>query len=412
MSVASSPFGPNTSRRLDADRCPGGFLLHAAEDGQLARIRLPGGRLDGQRMLAIASLAESGNGLIDVTSRANLQIRGLPAGAESVLRLGLEGAGLLPSARHDRVRNILASPVAGRHPHSVIAIDEIVCSLDDGLCARPELSELGGRFLFCIDDGSGLGVDPAADVVLTAERSGRVSLALAGAATSMRVDASRAAEIALDAAGAFLEVRARDASPAWRISDVADGAARVAGRIGATVTGARTAVRPAELAPGPLEQRDGRIAITALAPLGRLDVASLRALADLALAERTEVRLSRSRTVTIVDIGANDWRDVAAEMQRAGLDLSLRSGWVGLSACAGIGRCPKARIDVRQAVARRAAVRGPSSAPEHWSACERRCGERADQAVAVVADSDAVTVTAASGTRIVADAEAALAVLA
>src|SRR5206468_1592153 len=113
-------------------------------------------------------------------------------------------------------------------------------------------------------------------------------------------------------------------------------------------------------------------AVTVLAPLGRLDAATLRAL-------RGDVRLSPWRTLTVLD-GAD-----ARELEALGLVVRSGSGWAGLSACAGLGACARARLDVRAAAGRRAALRDSDAPAEHWSACERRCGERPGIEVAVAA---------------------------
>src|SRR5882724_533763 len=99
--------------------------------------------------------ADLGDGGPELTSRANIQIRGLAAGAEVELADRLWRAGLLPSLSHERVRNIIASPLGdGQH---------LVDSIDRALCACPELAALPGRFLITVDDGrgdvSGLGAD-------------------------------------------------------------------------------------------------------------------------------------------------------------------------------------------------------------------------------------------------------------
>lgn len=409
-----------------ADRCPGSLLLHEAQDGWLARVRVPGGRLGAEQLEALARAAALGNGLVDLTARANLQVRGLPEDAAAELAALLERAGLLPSAAHDRARNVIASPLAGRHPQALAATDPVVAAIDRGLCADPALAQLPGRFLFAVDDGTGLALDHLADVTLVARDAGTYALALGGQATAVPVAAGDAAATAIAAAAAFLAQRAEAGEHAWRIAELAEGPAAVARRLGTAIEGsAAVARRPgtaiegplarpgvAPLAPGRLEQRDGRLAFTALVPLGRLDGNGLAELAALAGEHGGELRLAASRTVTLVDVEPLAAAGVERRLASMGLILESGSGWVGLTACAGLGRCPKARLDVRAAAAARAAVRHAGAGAEHWAACERRCGERAGQPIAVAAVQDGLAVRADGEEDIVCCVQDALAVLA
>jgi precorrin-3B synthase len=395
--------------RPAADRCPGAVDLHEAADGALARVRLPGGRLRAAQLRALARAVGLGNGLADLTSRANVQVRGLPAGAGGELARLLSDAGLLPSAAHDRARNVLASPVAGRHPRAVVETDAVVAEIDRRLCADAALAALPGRFLFAVDDGTGLALDHAADVALVAGPDATFALVLAGRATTARLDASAAAVAAVAAARAFLAERDAHAGRAWRVAELDDGAAAIAGRLGVGLAaGPQVRGGVAPLAPGLLVQRDGRVALTALVPLGRLDAVVLRGLAEIA----GEVRVSTARTVTVPDVAPGRAAALQAALERLGLVSSDGSGWAGLTACAGMGACARARADVRAAAARRAAVRDPRAGAEHWAACERRCGERPGQPVAVVATSDGLVVRRGAGERPVATVDDALAVLA
>jgi sulfite reductase beta subunit-like hemoprotein len=298
-----------------------------------------------------------GNGTIELTARAAVQIRGLPAGAAEPCAALLAPAGLLPSPDHDRVRNIQASPVAGRHPAARAGIDDVVADLDRRICADPALTALSGRFLFAVDDGSGLHGDRPANVLLVAHDAARFRLHVGGEPTA-------------------------DALP-W-----ADAArAAVAAAAGAPGPGAApTSVR--SLALGPLRQRDGRVAVTAMPRLARLDPPTVQGLAALARAHHTDVRVSAQRALTLVDIAEDDAPEVVRSLAGLGLVTDPASGWYGLTACAGLGACALARRDVRAEAADRARLRTAQSPREHWSACERRCGRPAGAHAAFTAAAD------------------------
>ena len=77
--------------------CPGLLRIVAALDGGICRIKLPGGVLRAAEARAIAEAAEQhAAGVIEVTNRANLQIRGVLAGHEAALSEKLVNAGLGP----------------------------------------------------------------------------------------------------------------------------------------------------------------------------------------------------------------------------------------------------------------------------------------------------------------------------
>jgi sulfite reductase beta subunit-like hemoprotein len=394
-----------------ADRCPGVLRLHEAADGAMARVRLPGGRVDAAGLEAIAVLAAAhGNGLVELTSRASVQIRGLSTGAGEPVAARLARAGLLPSLAHDRVRNVLASPFGGRLAASVAMTDDLVAALDADLCADAGLAGLPGRFLFAVDDGSGLGCDGRADVALVADAPARFRLWLGGLRTSLVAGAADAPRLALDAARAFLALPA-------------EGRVSKKGRISPTIRQAPASkgrawrVAPSRIDAGVVPQTDGRVAVTALTPLGRLSPGALRRLARVA----PEVRVSTSRTITIVDVAAGDAAEIVGELAAAGLVTTPGSGWQGLSACAGLGACASAHADVRAAAAERARHRPAGAPAEHWTACERGCGRPADATdaggaagatIGVVVSGDRVTIEAGGAIMVVPDVTAALALLA
>jgi sulfite reductase beta subunit-like hemoprotein len=403
------------------DACPGAIRLHEAADGHLARVRLPGGMIGAGGLNAVAQAASLGNGIVELTSRAGLQIRGLRAGGADAVAGVLAAGGLLPSLAHDRVRNILAPPLGGRAPGAIVNTDAVVASLDRALCAERELAALPGRFLFAVDDGTQALASIVADVELAAEGDG-FRLWLGGRATEPAVSPEDAATAAIAAARGFVALAAREAPGAWRVREILGGGSRLAEWLGLGLTDASGRAagserQPARLRgdasgrlpgaigrlpdasgrlPGAIGQRDGRAAVSALPPLARLDPRQLLALAEL-VPPGTAVRLSPWRTLTFVDIPACEARGLGAALAGLGLIVEGGSGWIGLSACAGLGACSRARADIRAAAALRAPGRGGAAPREHWSGCERRCGEPPDAGVRVVATADGLIVDRGGG---------------
>ena len=172
--------------------------MHRAADGALARVRLPGGMIGPGQLEALAHAATGfGSPAMELTSRGNIQIRGITdtgAVADAVA-----AAGLLPSPTHERVRNIVASPLSGRVGGSA-DVRTWVHRLDAAIRAEPALAALPGRFWFSIDDGrgdvSGLGADVGAHV------SGDVVARAAGRSRHRRSDCTgrRRADADIDCA--------------------------------------------------------------------------------------------------------------------------------------------------------------------------------------------------------------------
>ncbi|MGW5163327.1 precorrin-3B synthase, partial [Nonomuraea wenchangensis] len=223
--------------RTRPDACPGALQVHEAADGPLARVRLPGGAVSAAQLRVLAACAaELGADVIELTSRANVQVRGLRS--PEVFARRIAAAGLLPSPAHERVRNIVASPLSGRGPDGLLDVLAMAAALDRALCARPRLAGLPGRFLFALDDGTGDVAGLGADVTYAASALGMdVSdaaggrLLLAGTDTGLTAGPDAAIALMIDAAEAFLDELPGDDGRAWRIRELDDGPARIAARL-------------------------------------------------------------------------------------------------------------------------------------------------------------------------------------
>lgn len=72
--------------RRAPDQCPGLIRAFGAANGALMRLRIPGGRISCEALAAVAKVAvDYGTPIIQLTSRGNLQLRGLPVDATQMV---------------------------------------------------------------------------------------------------------------------------------------------------------------------------------------------------------------------------------------------------------------------------------------------------------------------------------------
>ncbi|MFE1477518.1 cobalamin biosynthesis protein CobG [Streptomyces cyaneofuscatus] len=382
--------------RAGGDACPGTLRLHRADDGALARVRIPGGVLSADQAEALlTAAARFGDGELHLTSRGNVQLRGLGTECGGELAALLTDAGLLPSAAHERARNIVASPLAGLDGSP--SVGRWLTELDHLVCSSPAAATLSGRFLFALDDGRGDVDALGADVTLIAEGPSGAALLRIGAADEVfRVPAADAPRAALLAAEEFL--RAARESGAWRVKDLPeDVRAKLVGSIGSGPPGPavprprpRTATPPAPGSHGS--------AINAGVPLGRLTPAQWKLLTDTARRYGGELRLTPWRGIVLPGpVPQPEAADALRTLSESGLITAPDSPWTGVGACIGHPGCAKSLSDVRAEAG--AAVGRPGRLPVYWSGCERRCGHPHGEWIDVVVTQDGHRISHVRGER-------------
>jgi ferredoxin-nitrite reductase len=140
--------------------CPGLFYATPAQDGVIYRIRTPAGAVTSEQAHVVARFAEQmGNGYIQVTNRANLQVRSARTVVPPALLAAFQAVGLA-SARSgvDHLRNIMASPTAGIDPQALIDTRPLVTALDATVVQHAEFAGLPAKFSVGFDGGEAVSV--------------------------------------------------------------------------------------------------------------------------------------------------------------------------------------------------------------------------------------------------------------
>jgi ferredoxin-nitrite reductase len=113
-------------------------------DHYMCRIRIPGCEMSAGQARTLALIAhQSGYGLVDVTTRGNLQIQGLPITALPTVRAALEKVGLTArQSGHDNVRNVTSHPWSGIDPDELFDTRDLARQIQAMVIGNRELSDL------------------------------------------------------------------------------------------------------------------------------------------------------------------------------------------------------------------------------------------------------------------------------
>jgi ferredoxin-nitrite reductase len=172
----------SSSVSVEHSICPDIYHPAIARDGLLTRLRIPGGMLTNPQCSEIANLlASTGLDYIQVTNRANLQLRALTKDFDRELLAKLTNNGLAAgNPAIEGIRNMMLSPTAGIDAQELIDVYSLAQAWDDYLDRHPELGILSTKFSVGFDGGGSVGiVDRPNDITLRAVSSSEFSLYLA-----------------------------------------------------------------------------------------------------------------------------------------------------------------------------------------------------------------------------------------
>src|SRR5438105_703006 len=151
------------------------FYVAPNQDAFMLRLRLPGGILSAHQAKGLADIAERfGGGSVDITTRANLQIREIGAAHPLDVLTAIDELGLTSrGAGADNIRNLTGSPLAGIDPQELIDTRPLTRALYHYILNHRELYGLPRKFNIAFDGGGRIGVlEDTNDIGFAAVRVG------------------------------------------------------------------------------------------------------------------------------------------------------------------------------------------------------------------------------------------------
>lgn len=368
--------------------CPGLLRIVQARDGGICRVKLPGGRLSVAQALAISAAAEAhASGVLEITNRANLQIRGVRAGEEQALIAKLLAAELGPrTSGADDVRNLMLSPAAGVDAGQLLDVRPLADQLLTLLETEDSLHQLSAKFALQLDGGEAMAMlEHHHDLWLSALEDGRFVFGLAGKPEHplAAVNADQVPALVLACLELFLQrasaehTRMRHLLAAWPTSAfIAELQQRLpfALQQDASVSNWRRAPAEAWAHLGIRPQRQAGLVMVGAAPvLGRLTAHQLAAVAALA---SDSLYLTPWQSLLLRDVKQDEAPGLTRQLNALGLLTDSAAPLARLVACSGSTDCSKGLADSKgDALLLADALTQRNVAVEqvHLSACSRSC---------------------------------------
>lgn len=388
----SAPFSSTSPSASPSRRCvcPGLSRPMPTGDGLLVRI-LPTGTIALDAFAALCAAARAyGNGIIEITARGSIQVRGLtthsaPAFADAIAALGIAAEDSVP---------ILCNPLAGLDAAEIFDATALAAALRRSLKHQSRAIDLDPKVSVVIDSGTPLNLARvAADIRVRAQmRNGQPALRLAvgGDETSAFDLGFIALDDAVEAVTRLLRVLAKRRARARNIIAV-EGAAgfedalafarrgSAAQRNGEDGTSIETdaAERHRSDAVGLHALRDGSLACGIGLAFGHAEASTLEKLANAAAAAGARgLRTAPNRSLMAIGLtkeAASHFLAAAAEL---GFLTRADDPRRHVIACAGAPLCASANIAARAIAPDIAAATAPYLSDGlviHISGCTKGC---------------------------------------
>lgn len=375
---------PGTLRR---GACPSLATPMRTGDGFLVRLRPVAVALTADDLLALADLArETGNGLIEITARGNIQLRGLTLGTVPRLAEGLEAAGIVPQTgvaiETPALSGIDPSEIADATPIADVLRNAIA---DVALTLAPKLAIVvdGGGVLSLADMVADIRLDAVEtnDAVawrLSAGGDRETAQPIALLSSETVVEGAMTVVAALAAAGAG--TRGRDLDAEALVARFNMPALPLVGIIPTHPIG--------------VHRIDGAPVLGVSPAYGQMHADRLAALVhSLSSCGATEFRLAPHRTLLVRGLSEAALAAAQDAAQREGFWCTNRAPGRSISMCAGAAGCASASFDTHaaaDALVAYAADLLDGTVDVHVSGCPKGCAHPARAAVTLCGTADGV----------------------
>jgi precorrin-3B synthase len=372
--------------------CPTLLSPMQSGDGWLTRVKPSAGTLSAEATRLVADAArQHGNGHIDLTSRANLQIRGLSPHSAHTFAEAIIGAGLASAnPLLESVRNVMASPLGPDDPSAAFDSHAAARDVEAMLAGEPSLWALPSKFGILVDGGGVLPLaDISSDIIVRAGETG-LAVHLNGGTLAACCTLSSLAETVKALALAFLRLSAQSSEMPRRMRALVMAA-------GEQAIFAEAGLTTAPVSPGLTPQAKSPIGFISLGdrvrrafgvglPFGRIEAEALTLLAD--LSERHgdgSLRTTPWRTLLLTGIAVINKGNLRDEVKALGLITDPTDRHLNTFACVGVPACLSASVDARGDAARLAAAIGAAREQTlHVSGCSKACAHWGSAALTLV----------------------------